>query len=127
MNKYDLLKNTERLPPISQPARQLTNIKLSELVPFDKQPFKPYTDEKLEELAQSISDNGLLSPILVRPYGGKYQIIAGHNRVLACRLLGHNEISAVTLNLDDDSAAVALVEDNLNARLEFAHSEKALA
>jgi len=66
----------------------LSSLLLSKLKPFSKHPFKPYNEEKMLELADSIKEQGLISPILVRPIEDKkysHEIVAGHNRVNAAK------------------------------------------
>ena len=82
------VQNTEKEIPINQ------------LVPWENQPFKMYGEFKLHELAESIKENGLLSPIIVCPLdNGKYRIIAGHNRVEACKIAGITNIPSVVKNV----------------------------
>lgn len=136
-SKFDLLKPQakresfaeERINERTTTFKQdnLIYISLEDLIPFDRQPFKPYTDEQLEELALSIKENGVISPILVRPIKNRYQIVAGHNRVIAVRMLGQDKIKAVINELSDEQADIMLVESNLKTRTTFAHSEKAFA
>ena len=91
-------------------------IPLNLLVPWENQPFQPYTDEALDSLAASIEENGLLSPIIVTPVGEKYRIIAGHNRVRACEKLGWTEINAVIKETDEDHAQLMMLDTNLCQR-----------
>jgi ParB family chromosome partitioning protein len=88
-------------------------LKISLVDPKSDQPRKNFDKEALEELAASISDNGVLQPILVREYGnGRYQIIAGERRFRASKLAGLNEIPAIVLDKDDRKAAeIALIEN----------------
>ena len=112
----------------ASPTDAITNISVDLLVPFEGQPFKPYTKEKLEELAEDIKMNGVLSPILIRPIAdGKYQILAGHNRTSASKLVGKTTIPAVIKQCDDDTAKLTVVNTNLNQRQELLPSEKAFA
>ncbi|WP_242943168.1 ParB/RepB/Spo0J family partition protein [Hydrogenoanaerobacterium saccharovorans] len=108
-------------------GEQIISIKLSELLPFPNQPFRPYSDEKLWELAADIKQNGVLSPIIVRPFGNAYQILAGHNRVNASKLAGLNEIPSIVKDVDDDAAKLILVNTNINQRDKLLPSEKAFA
>lgn len=102
-------------------------IPLSELHPFEEQPFKVLLDESMDELVESVKQRGVLSPIIVRPRNdGGYEIVSGHRRVKACELAGMAEISTVVKNLDDDSAAILLVDSNLQ-RENILPSEKAFA
>lgn len=88
-------------------------LKISLIDPKSDQPRKYFDKEALEELANSIVENGLLQPILVREYGeGRYQIIAGERRFRACKLAGLTEIPALILEKSDKSVAeIALIEN----------------
>jgi ParB family chromosome partitioning protein len=100
--------------------------------PKADQPRKYFDKEALEELSESIKENGLLQPILVREYAeGRYQIIAGERRFRASKLAGLTEIPAIVLERDDKKAAqIALIEnvqrEDLNP-LEEALAYKSLA
>lgn len=91
----------------------VATIRLSLIDPKSDQPRKNFNKDSLEELASSISQNGLLQPILVREYGeGRYQIIAGERRFRASKLAGLSEIPAIILDKDDrDVAELALIEN----------------
>ena len=67
----------------------------------------------LQELAQSIKDNGLLQPIVVRPVGDHYEVIAGHRRFNAIKLLKHNQIAAMVRSADDRQAIIFRTHENL--------------
>ncbi|MCL2547913.1 MAG: ParB/RepB/Spo0J family partition protein [Symbiobacteriaceae bacterium] len=100
-------------------------IDISLLDPWPNHPFRMHSPARLQELADSIRDNGLHSPIIVRRKEERYQIIAGHNRVAAYKLLGKTEILArVVKNLDDDTAAIMVTESNLLQRDRILPSEK---
>ena len=92
---------------------KISKLKISLVDPKRDQPRKYFDKEALEQLAASISENGLLQPILVREYGeGRYQIIAGERRFRASKLAGLTEIPAIVLERDDNSAAqIALIEN----------------
>ncbi|MCI5667389.1 MAG: ParB N-terminal domain-containing protein [Oscillospiraceae bacterium] len=80
-------------------------IPINLLVPWENQPFKMYSDFKMNELVESIRENGLLSRIIVSPVtGGKYRIIAGHNRVEACRRAGFTAVTSIVKNVDENRA-----------------------
>lgn len=110
----------------------ISTLKVSLIDPKSDQPRKYFDKEALEQLASSISENGVLQPILVRKYGdGRYQIIAGERRFRASKLAGLTEIPAIVLEHDDKKAAeIALIEnvqrEDLNP-LEEALGYKALA
>ena len=81
---------------------QISKLKISLVDPKSDQPRKYFDKEALEQLAASITENGLLQPILVREYGeGRYQIIAGERRFRASKLAGLTEIPAIVLDKDD--------------------------
>ncbi len=88
-------------------------LKLSLIDPKSDQPRKHFDKNSLEELADSIAQNGLLQPILVREYGlGRYQIIAGERRFRASKIAGLTEIPAIILDKDDRKVAeIALIEN----------------
>lgn len=88
-------------------------LRLSEIEPNRNQPRKEFDEAALSELADSISEHGLLQPILVRPMpDGGYRIVAGERRWRACRMAGLSEIPAVIRELSElESAQIALVEN----------------
>ena len=98
----------------------ITMLKLVMVDPKADQPRKYFDPELLEELSDSIKENGLLQPILVREYGdGRYQIIAGERRFRASKMAGLDEIPAIILDTDDKKVAeISLIEniqrENLN-------------
>ena len=96
------------------PAAQNTpvGIRLSEIEPNPRQPRQDFDMLALEELAQSIRKNGVITPITLRKTGDTYQIIAGERRWRASRLAGLTEIPAIVLDVDEDAAyALALIEN----------------
>ncbi|MGN0179060.1 MAG: ParB/RepB/Spo0J family partition protein [Monoglobaceae bacterium] len=105
----------------------IKTIPLSELKPFESQPFKVLLDESMTELNESIKDVGVLSPIIARPHkDGGYEILSGHRRVKACELGGITEVPVVVKDIDDDTATILLVDSNLQ-RENILPSEKAYA
>ena len=71
----------------------IKNISIDLLVPFENHPFKKRSGIEQQELTESIKENGLLEPIIVRSFqAGKYEIISGHRRVEACKELGITSI-----------------------------------
>ena len=92
---------------------------LSELVANAQQPRTVFEDEALEELASSIAEKGVLQPLLVRPKGKGYEIVAGERRFRAAKLAGLTEVPVVVRDLDDrETLEIALIEnlqrENLN-------------
>ena len=100
---------------------------IKDLVDFEAQPFKVVDDEAMQELADSVRTVGVLVPIIVRQMkDGKYEIISGHRRKRASEIVGNNTIPAVVAELDDDQAAILLVDSNLQ-REKLLPSERAYA
>ena len=113
----DEQRNSEEIKPVP----------ISELKPFEQQPFKVLLDESMDELVDSIKQSGVLTPVITRPHkDGGYEILSGHRRVKACELAGITEIPVVVKNLDDDTATILLVDSNLQ-REHILPSEKAFA
>lgn len=106
-----------------------TRIKICDLVPFKNHPFHINTeDESFKQLLESIEDNGVIYPILVRPIEkGKYEIVSGHCRVEVCKLLGIEEIPAKIQDMDDLRATVVMTHTNISGRNKISISEKAKA
>ena len=91
---------------------QLTVLSMNEILPNRFQPRIRFDEEKLEELAESIGKYGVIQPIVVRPVGGKYEIIAGERRFKASKLANKSTIPAIVVNLSDkDSEEIALLEN----------------
>ena len=76
-------------------------IRISEVEPNKNQPRHTFDEDSIANLAESIRENGLIQPIVVRKTAMGYQIIAGERRWRACRMLGMNEITAVVKGFDD--------------------------
>ena len=104
-----------------------TEIRIDEIDGFNGHPFKVLDDDKMEDLVKSIRLNGILTPVLVRPQpDGRYEMISGHRRLHAAKLVGLEAIPAIVRELDDDDATIIMVEANLQ-REEILPSEKAFA
>ena len=100
---------------------------ICDLVEFVDQPFKVLDDAAMAELTESIKIVGVLVPVIVRMIeGDKYEIISGHRRKRACERAGIEKIPAVIAKLNDDEAAILLVDSNLH-REKLLPSEKAYA
>lgn len=102
-------------------------IEVEKLKPFENHPYKVEDNEKMNNLTQSIKENGILSPLIVRPIkNGEYEIISGHRRLFAGKQAGLTEIPAIVCEMDRDAATVTLVDSNLH-RENILPSEKAFA
>lgn len=104
-------------------------LKISQLMPFKNHPFRVDTEtDKFLELVDSIKENGIIQPILVRPTdNGKYEILAGHCRTEAARQNNLNEVPAFILDVDDYTATKLMAHTNIYGRDEILPSEKAKA
>lgn len=105
------------------------NIAIEKLFPFEGHPFKVQDNEEMNALIESIQEQGILSPLIVRPKENtedEYEIVSGHRRFRAAVKAGIKEVPALILPLDRDTAAIAVVDSNLH-REHILPSEKAFA
>ena len=91
------------------------------------QPFRSYSAAELEDLADNIRQHGIITPLRLRPMDGRFQILSGHNRCKAAKLAGLRTVPAIVEDVDDDEAALILVDSNLKQRQKITPSEKARA
>lgn len=102
-------------------------IELKSITPFRSHPFKVLDDEKMEDLINSIKENGVITPVLIRPTEkNHYEMISGHRRMYAARKAGLATIPAIVREMSDDEAVIAMVDANIQ-REELLPSEKAFA
>ena len=92
---------------------KVVNIPLGLIRPNPNQPRKSFAEEELRELAQSIEQNGLVQPVVVRQKADRYELVAGERRFRAFKLLGKTEIPAVVVEADDETAAKFSLIENL--------------
>lgn len=109
---------------------QIQLINMDEIIPNRFQPRLVFSEEGLDELAQSIKEHGIIQPLVLRRVGSKFEIIAGERRFKAAELVGLTAVPAIITDLDDnESAEVAIIENthrrNLSA-IEEAKSYKKL-
>ena len=106
---------------------KIREIQIKDIEDFPNHPFKINKGEEIENMKESIRQNGILVPVLVRQKeDGKYEMIAGHRRKLAAMLLGMETIPCIVRELSDDEATIAMVDSNLQ-REEILPSERAFA
>ena len=104
-----------------------TDIEISRIHSFANHPFKVLDDDKMDDLVESIKQNGVLTPVLVRPdKNNSYEMISGHRRMHAAIKAGLETIPAIVRDMDDDDAVVVMVDANIQ-REELLPSEKAFA
>ena len=99
--------------------KQVQDLPLAQIHPNRYQPRRTFSDDSIQQLAQTLQEEGLLQPIIVREDQGGYEIIAGERRFRAAKSLGWEKIPAIVNNLDDQqTASLALIEnlqrENLN-------------
>jgi ParB family transcriptional regulator, chromosome partitioning protein len=113
MKKKVLGRGLEALiPEVKRPDAPLSEIDIDRIVPNPSQPRLVFNEERLEELAVSIRENGILQPILVRPFGDQYQLIAGERRLSAAQRAGLLRIPVVVREIPDERILeLALVEN----------------
>jgi len=105
----------------------IKEIKVSECMAFQDNPFHVKDDEGMELLIQSIREYGVLTPVVVRPVmEGGYEVISGHRRLHACRRAGIKTIPALVRDMERDSAVIFMVDSNIQ-REGLLPSEKAFA
>ena len=104
-----------------------TDIEISRIHSFVNHPFKVLDDDKMDDLVESIKQNGVLTPVLVRPdKNNSYEMISGHRRMHAAIKAGLETIPAIVRDMEDDEAIVIMVDANIQ-REELLPSEKAFA
>ena len=122
----DVTKNFE--PARRHDAPCIMTLPLDALWPFPDHPYKVTEDESLDQLAESIRENGILSPVIVRPVEGtdEYVIISGHRRCRAAEMIGLRTVPVIVSDLSPDEAVIQMVDSNLH-REHLLPSEKAFA
>ncbi len=99
---------------------KVITIKIEDIEPNPFQPRRNFTPDKLQELKQSIKTYGLLQPIMVRRSGRGYQLVVGERRLMACKSLGWETITATVKELSDSAmATIALIENLQREDLNF--------
>ena len=99
--------------PQVKPAEEIEDLPLAEVRPNPYQPRKNFDEKKLAELAESIKENGVLQPIIVRRSVGGYEIIAGERRCRASQLAGQATIPAIIRQFDESQMMEVAILENL--------------
>ena len=102
----------------------ITELPTSDLLPHHNHAYKVNDDAEMEELVESIKANGVINPLLVRKYKGKYEIISGHRRHHASTLAGLETVPCIILDIDDDTSDIYMNQSN-KYRENILPSEKA--
>ena len=107
---------------------KIDKVNINNLLPFNENPYRIREGEELESLLNSISENGIISPLVVRPTEdkGKFEVISGHRRLHAARMLDLETVPVTVCDVSREEAAIMLVDSNLH-REHILPSEKAKA
>ena len=107
----------------------MDNVKINLIKPMTNSPFTVKEDEDMQKLRESISQFGLLSPIVIKqlPDTNEYEIVCGNRRLQILNELGYETVPALINNLSDDEALVAMIDSNLCHREHILPSEKGIA
>lgn len=111
------------------PKKKAANIPTNKLHTFEGHPFQVIDNEEMDNLAESIKAQGIISPLIVRPMERKtdeYEVVSGHRRLYAAIKAGLTEVPALIYPLDRNQAVIAVVDSNLH-REKLLPSEKAFA
>lgn len=113
---------------INPPKKKAANIGVDKLRTFEGHPFQVLDDEDMEVLTESIKEQGILCPLIVRPIENtdEYEVVSGHRRLHAAVKAGLTEVPALIYPLDRNEAMIAVVDSNLH-RERILPSEKAFA
>ena len=122
------MSEIEKQPDTNEPKREKVRVvSLQYVDDFPDHPFQVREDEDMEKLIESIRNNGVLNPIIVRrKEDERYEIISGHRRKYACKKLGMDLIPMIVRDISRDEAVIAMVDSNLQREV-ILPSEKARA
>ena len=102
-------------------------IEIERIHAFPNHPFKVLDDEKMDTLVDSIRENGILNPVIVRlDQSGNYEMITGHRRLHAAKIVGLKKVPAIVKEMSDDEAIIKMVDANIQ-REEILPSERAFS
>ena len=107
---------------------KIDKVNINNLLPFNENPYRIREGEELESLLNSISENGIISPLIVRPTEekGEFEVISGHRRLHAARMLNLETVPVTVCDVSREEAMIMLVDSNLH-REHILPSEKAMA
>ena len=112
-----------------QKVQKIESIPAAELHHYENHVFQLYEDERKSDMIESIKENGILTPLIVREKGVEYEILAGHNRFECGKAAGITEFPCIIKNVDDEEAELIVTVTNLHQRSlsDMSHSQKAKA
>ena len=101
---------------INPPKKKAANIGVDKLRTFEGHPFQVLDDEDMEVLTESIKEQGILCPLIVRPIENtdEYEVVSGHRRLHAAIKAGLSEVPVLIYPLDRNEAVIAVVDSNLH-------------
>ena len=98
-------------------AGELQMLPIKKIRPFHDHPFHLYEGDRLEDMVASVREHGILNPVIVQEIDGGYEMLSGHNRMNAAKLVGLKEIPAIVkTDLSEEEAYVYVIETNLMQR-----------
>jgi len=121
-----VMNNNMKAEDNKMQKEEIMNLPLGKLKPFENHPFRVTQDEDFQKLIDSIKENGILMPVVARPKGENYELISGHRREFACRVLGIDTMPVLVRNLTNEQAVIAMCDSNIH-RENILPSEKAFA
>lgn len=109
----DLFTNEEQRQEAK--LEKIMEVPVEDIQEFKNHPFRVRNDEQMSELVKSVSENGILVPVLVRPHpnGHGYEMISGHRRMNAAMVNGQEKIQVIVRELTDDQATIIMVDSNI--------------
>ena len=117
----------QKTPDVILPGERVQAVTLDSICPFRGHPFKVREDADMEALKESIRTSGVITPAVVRPLPeGGYEMVYGHRRLAACRVLGLEKMPVIVREMDDDTATLMMVDAN-RQREKILPSERAFA
>lgn len=132
--KIESMQKTDLFAGLLQDNAQSGNVDNFEMIPisllddFYDHPFKPYTEEDMNELVESVKALGVIQPLTVRAKeNGRFEILVGHNRRTAAKRAGQRTVPCKKVTADDDAAKLIVTDSNLKQRQKLSYGEKARA
>lgn len=117
----------QKTPDVILPGERVQAVSLDSIHPFQGHPFKVREDADMEALKESIRTSGVITPAVVRPLPeGGYEMVSGHRRLAACRVLGLEKMPVIVREMDDYTATLMMVDAN-RQREKILPSERAFA
>jgi ParB family chromosome partitioning protein len=94
-------------------AGKILEVEISRIVPNPHQPRKTFNEEKLQDLANSIKENGIIQPLVVSQVGGQYELIAGERRFQAAKIVGLEKVPVIVKEVDDQKKLELAIVENI--------------